>query len=113
MPLIQSSVSIAGLTVNDNVLAGSQWEFLPFNARLDFGVNGDANGADLKVDIYSGTDVLCEQLTPNAQNRVPIWPDDFNLNDVAAGGERIKIRVRNTNAASRTLFYAVRITQIA
>lgn len=113
MPLIQSSVSIAGLTVNDNVLAGSQWEFLPFNARLDFGVNGDANGADLKVDIYSGTDVLCEQLTPNAQNRVPIWPDDFNLNDVAAGGERIKIRVRNTNAAARTLFYAVRITQIA
>lgn len=113
MPLIQSSVSVPAAGLNDNVLAGSQWEFLPFNSRIDFGLCGDANAADLRIDVYSGTDVLCEQLVPNAQNRIPLWPDDFNLNDVAAGGERIKIRVRNTNgAAARTLFYAVRITPI-
>jgi hypothetical protein len=113
MPLIQSSVSIAAASVNDNVLQGSQWEFLPFNARVDFGMNGDANGTDLRIDAYSGTDVLCENLIPNVQNRVPIWPDDFNLNDVAAAGERLKIRARNTNAgAARTLFFAVRITPV-
>ena len=113
MPLMQGSTSIAAASVNDNVLAGSQFEYLPFNAMLEFGLNGDANGADLRVDVYSGSDVLLENAPMSAQNRVPIYPDDFQLNDVAAGGERIKIRVRNVNAgAARTLFHSVRITPI-
>jgi len=109
MPMIQNSVSIAGVSVNDNVLSGSQWEFLPYNARLEFGLNGDANGADLRVDVYSGTDVILEGAPMSAQNRIPIYPDDFQLTDFAAAGERIKIRARNLNAAARTLFYCVRI----
>lgn len=113
MPQIQSSASIAASSVNDNVLTGSQFEFLPYNSLLEFGLNGDANGADLRVDIYSGQDVVTEQLTPSVQNRVPVYPDDFVGNDVAAAGERIKIRVRNTSAAgARTIFFAVRITPV-
>lgn len=113
MPMIQSSVSVAASSVNDNVLSGSQWEFLPYNALLEFGVNGDANGADLRVDVYSGADVVTEQLTPSIQNRIPVYPDDFIGQDVAAGGERIKIRCRNTSAAgARTLFFSVRITPV-
>lgn len=113
MPMIQGSVSVAASSVNDNVLSGSQWEFLPYNAALEFGLNGDANGADLRVDIYSGADVVTEQLQPSIQNRIPVYPDDYVGNDVAAGGERIKVRVRNTSAAgARTLFYAVRITPV-
>lgn len=113
MPLIQGSTSIAASSVNDNVLAGSQWEFLPYDASLEFGLTGDANAADLRVDVYSGTDVLAENLQPNAQNRIPLYPDDFNLTDVAAAGERIKIRVRNTSAAgARVLNHAVKITPI-
>jgi hypothetical protein len=112
MPIIQASASIPGVSSNDNLLAGSQWEFLPYDSRLDFGLNGDANGADLRIDVYSGTDVLAEGLIPSVQNRAPLWPDDYALNDVAAAGERIKIRVRNLNAVARTLFYAVRITPI-
>lgn len=113
MPMIQSSASIALSAVNDNVITGSQFEFLPYNAMLEFGLNGDANGADLRVDVYSGQDVVVEQLTPSIQNRVPVYPDDFIGSDVAAAGERIKIRVRNTSAvAARTIFFSVRITPI-
>lgn len=113
MPLIQSSVSVAAATVNDNVFAGSQYEFLPYNAALEFGIVGDANAADLRIDVYSGQDVLAENMVPSAQNRTPVYPDDYPLNDVAAGGERIKLRVRNTNAAAaRTLFFALKITPI-
>lgn len=113
MPMIQSSASVALSAVNDNVLSGSQFEFLPFNALLEFGLNGDANGGDLRIDIFSGQDVVVEQLTPSVQNRVPIYPDDYVGSDVAAAGERIKIRVRNTSAAAaRTIFFAVRITPI-
>ena len=111
MPSIQSSVSIPLSGVNDNVLAGSQYEFLPFNAFLEFGLNGDANGGDLRIDVYSGSDVLAENLTPSVQARTPVYPDDFPLTDVAMAGERIKIRVRNTSAAAaRTLFFNLRIT---
>lgn len=111
MPSIQSSVSVAASSVNDNVLAGSQFEFLPFNSFLEFGLNGDANGADLRIDAYSGSDVLVENMIPSSQNRIPLYPEDFTLTDVAMAGERIKVRVRNTNAAAaRTLFFSVRIT---
>lgn len=112
MPVIQGSVSVAGLTVNDNVLANSQFEFMPYDGAVEFGLNGDANGADLRVDVYSGQDVLMENAPMSAQNRIPIYPDDYQLTDVAAGGERLKVRVRNTNAAARTIHFAVRITPI-
>lgn len=113
MPMIQGTASIPLSSVNDNVLAGSQFEFLPYNALLEFGLNGDANGADLRIDIYSGQDVVVEQMIPSVQNRAPVYPDDYVGNDVSAGGERIKIRVRNTSAAAaRTIFFAVRITPI-
>ncbi len=36
MPLIQSSVSIPASSVIDNVIAGSQFEFLPYNAAREF-----------------------------------------------------------------------------
>lgn len=113
MPLIQGNISIAANAVNDNVLAGSQFEFLPYDAQLEFGLNGDANGADLRVDVYSGQDVLLENAPMSAQNRIPVYPDDFSLTDVAGAGERIKVRVRNTSgAAARSLLYSVRITPL-
>lgn len=111
MPLIQASVSIAASpAVNDNVITGSQFEFLPYNASLRFALSGSATG--LVADVYSGQDVLAEQMGVNALNRVPINPDDFLLSDVAAAGERIKIRVRNTTAGALTLFYALMIDPI-
>lgn len=113
MPLIQGRTSVALSSVNDNVLAGSQFEFAPYNALVEFGLAGDANAADLRVDVYSGQDVLAEALEPNAQNRVPLYPDDFILQDVVRAGERLKIRVRNTSAAAaRTLFHSVRLTPV-
>jgi len=110
MPSIQKIVSIAGDTVNANVLEGSQFEFLPFNAFLEFGLVGDANAADLFVDVYSGQDVLAEDMSITDVDRIPVYPDDFPLTDVAMAGERIKIRVRNINAAARTFYFTLRIT---
>lgn len=113
MPVIQGSVSVAASSVNDNVLTGSQFEFLPYDAALEFGLVGDANAADLRLDVYSGQDTLAENMQPSAQNRMPIYPDDFTLTDAAGGGERIKVRVRNTSAAgARSLNFAIRITPL-
>ena len=111
--LIQGYADIAAGSVNENLLSGSQFEFLPWNAQLAFGINGDATGTDLRVDVYSGQDVLAEGLVPNSQNRIPVNPDDFNLSDVAAAGDRLKIRVRNIGAATRRVFYSVNLQPVS
>ena len=110
MALIQNSVSIAAGATVDNILTGSQWEFLPFNAHLNFGLVAAAAG--LLIDAYSGSDTLVEQMAPSIANRFPIFPDDFTLEDVAGAGERIKVRAQNPTAGALVLFYAIRITPI-
>ncbi len=108
MPVIQVSGSIAANATNDNVLQGSQFEFLPYNALLEFAINGSAAG--LVMDCYSGQDALCESAAVPGVNRFGLYPDDFNLQDVAAAGERIKVRLRNTTGGALTHFTTVRIT---
>jgi len=110
MPMIQTSVSVAANSVNDNVIAGSQYEFMPFNAALEFGLVGSATG--LLADVYSGSDMLCEGMSVSLQNRFPIFPDDYTLTDVAGYGERIKVRLRNTTGGALTGFVGIRITPV-
>jgi len=110
MPLIQNQISVPSAGQIDNLLLGSQFEYLPFNATLRFGLNGSAAG--LIADVYSGQDVLAESMALNSLNRVPVNPDDFLLSDVAAGGERVKVRVRNPTGGALTVFYAVMIDQM-
>lgn len=112
MPVISGSVAVAAGAVNDNLLQGSQYEFLPYDASLEFGLVADAAGAGMRLDVYSGQDVLMENGSVSVANRVPVYPDDFILTDVAQAGERIKIRARNTGGGSSTINYQVRVTPI-
>jgi hypothetical protein len=110
MPMIQVTGSVAANSVNDNVLTGSQFEYLPYNATLEFGLVGSATG--MLADAYSGSDLLCEGMAISTANRFPVFPDDYTLTDLAAGGERIKVRMRNTTGGALTYFVAIRITPL-
>ncbi|MGH7177137.1 MAG: hypothetical protein ACREJC_07150 [Tepidisphaeraceae bacterium] len=111
MPTIQGGpLSVAANATNDNVLANSQFEYLPYNARLDFGFCGSAAG--LQADVYSGQDIVCESFALNANNRIPISPDDFTLRDIAAAGDRLKARIKNTTAGALNVFWSVIITPL-
>lgn len=107
---MQGSTSVGAGATNDNILAGQQWEFLPFNALLEFGLVGDANGRDLRVSVYSGNDTLLEESPVSFANRMPVYPDDFTLKDFVAAGARMKVRVRNTNAGAVVLNWTIRVT---
>lgn len=111
MPTIQGVTNLLANAANPNVLAGSAYERLPFNARIDIAVVGDAAGA-LRSTVQTGSDVLLEESPISRANRVPVWPDDFSLSDVAAQGDLLKIAVRNTAAPVVDLFWAARITPI-
>ena len=110
MPTIKVQTSVPANGVVDNVLQGNQFEFLPFNAQLDFGIVAAAAG--IVMDVYSGADTLIEAGTASAANRSPVFPDDFDLRDVAAAGERIKVRLRNTTAGALVVNTTVRITPL-
>jgi len=110
--VIQGSTSIAAGATNDNILAGSQWEFLPFPAGLEFGLVGDANGADLRIDIYVGQQTIMEAGIGSNANRSPVYPDDFGITAAAPAGSRMKVRVRNTNVAAVVLKHIVRINPL-
>lgn len=111
MPLIQGVTSTAAGATTQNVLAGSVYEYLPFDAQLEFGLCGDAAGEG-RVTVLTGSDSVLEESSVSRQARIPVYPDDFNLVDVSKAGERIVVRHRNTGAGANNLFWAVRITPL-
>lgn len=107
MPVIQGSLSIAANTAVENLISGSQFEFSPYDAQVDIGLCGSAAG--LVVDVSTGQDVVTEAMAVNTANRFPVLPDDFVVTDMAASGERIKLRARNTTGGALTIFWCVRL----
>lgn len=112
MPSVSSLNTVLTLVTVDNVLTGSQFEFLPYDAFLEFGLTSSGVVGDWIVDVFSGQDILLEQGSVSILDRQPVYPDDFVLTDVAAGGERIKIRIRNSSAGTLNFFTTLRITPI-
>jgi hypothetical protein len=111
MPMIQGSTSTAAGQITANVLAGSVYEYLPFNAFIEIGVC-DAAAGEQRVTILSGSDTLLEESPVSTQNRFPLYPDDFVFTDYAAAGERLVIKTRNTGAGANTLRWTVRLTPV-
>jgi hypothetical protein len=93
-------------------LTGQQYEYLPFNARVEFAVV--ANAATVDVSIFSGSDVLQQGGPPTLKTTiVPVYPDDFLLDDVAMAGERLNVQLRETGAVATTdIETVVRITPL-
>lgn len=110
MPLMTDRQSVAANSKVANAFSGKQYEYLPFDAVVEFGLSASAVG--LNASVFSGTDVLMDDQEVNAQNRMPIYPDDFTLNDVAGGGERLVLSYRNTTGAAITAFSAAKITPV-
>jgi hypothetical protein len=106
MPTIIKKNAMATGT-NLNPLQGSQYEFLPFNAQLEFAIISDV--ASVVASVYSGTDVLVENGDVPIKATPPVYPDDFFLSDVAMQGERINVALRNNNAGTANVTVYCRI----
>lgn len=110
MPILTDRRSVAANATVDNVLSGKEYEFLPFDAALEFGIVAAATG--MQTTVVSGTDVLTRNAPISETNRFPVYPDDFTLSDVAAQGERIIVSLLNTTAGAIVVFTAVKITPV-
>jgi len=113
MPNLQRTDSIAANGFNSNVWTGSQYEFAPYNALIEFSVLGSATG--LQVTLATGSDTLCidqaVSLVP-AANSYGRYPDDFIWNDVVGQGQRIIQAMRNTTAGALSHFSTIRLNPL-
>jgi hypothetical protein len=111
MALIKNSVSIASGATNNNVLAGSAFEFVKEASQVAIGLLGSATG--LLAGVSSGSDILMEDGSlvdvVRVANQGPIFPDDYILTDVAMPMDRLRISVRNPTGGAITLFYGVKV----
>jgi hypothetical protein len=109
--LTQTTGAAAGATVNP--LTGNQYEYLPWNAFVEFAIYSDA-GDTWTVSVFSGSDVLMQSAPmPILATATPIiYPDHFYLNDTAAAGERLGVQAVNGSAGAADFRTLVRITPI-
>lgn len=109
--LVQTTDAAAGATVNP--LQGSQYEYLPFDAFVEFAVYADT-GDTWTLSVFSGSDVLMQNAPmPILATATPIiYPDHFFLNDGAGAGERLGVQAVNGTGAVADFRTLVRITPL-
>jgi len=109
--LVSNTAVADGSTTNP--LTGSQYEYLPFDAFVEFAIYADT-GDTFTVSVFSGTDVLMQNATaPILATAVPIiYPDHFFLSDMSLAGERLGVQAVNGTGAVADFRTMVRITPI-
>jgi hypothetical protein len=110
VPIIRKEVSVAANTTVDNLVTGSIYEFMPFNAALSIGMTGSATG--LVGTVNTGSDTLLEESPLNIKATFPLIPDEMDLQDRTLAGERLVVRVRNTTAGALTVRLLVQISPV-
>lgn len=110
MAVIQGQVNLAAGALNDNLLSGSQYEFIGAIPQIvEFAVTC-ATGGNVVIDAFSGADVIAENMRVKPTNAYPTYPDDYIGQDIAAPGDRLKMRCRNAGAGAVDVFYTIKMT---
>jgi len=97
MPMILREVTVGANATNENIIAGSAFEFARGRGVLSVGIAGAATG--LVGTIQVGARVVLEESPLAIKTTMPIIPDDFYYTEGVLQNERIIARVRNTTAA--------------
>lgn len=97
--------SVAANATVTNVLAGKIFEFAQRPSIV--AVYATASAVGLNISFVVGNEVQVDDQEVNAQNRLPIVPDDLISRAGALRGDRLVLRLRNTTGAAITAFTRV------
>lgn len=112
MPTMQGTVTVPANGVI-NPFTGLSYEILPFHSTVHFAFNQQSGTlGQVLATLYGGTDLLHEESAISFNARMPIWPDDYYLDDDIAAGDRIKCNLRNTTGAGIVVAFSARIVPI-
>jgi hypothetical protein len=101
MPTIRTAlIAMTAGQTGLSIFAGSQYEYLPFHAKVEVAVIADAAGVTMQA--YLGSDVLQQggSVTQKAAPINPVYPDDYHLVDVGRAGERLTVLLSATGIAN-------------
>ena len=112
MPTIRRTTVLAA-NATANPLQGSQYEYLPFNAMVEIACLAIADSV-AQASVFSGSDVLLQnEVVDGLALAVPIqYPENFEISDVAAAGERLGVTITDISGAGTTVRTVVRITPV-
>jgi hypothetical protein len=108
--VIQKETSVAAGAVNDNLLAGSAFEYMRAPGLVSLGVVQSATGCF--VTIQAGPTVVLEESPPAIKTTYPIQPDEMYYSFYAAPGDRLVVRFRNPTGGAITARCIVQITDV-
>jgi len=101
---------VAANATSANVLTGKSHEFVPFPSVVTLYSTAEAIGLNCTM-IIGGVSIVDDQEV-NAQNRMPIMPDDYLAQTVCRGGERLVLRFRNTTVGAIDAFSRIDINPL-
>jgi hypothetical protein len=110
MPVIMRETSVAAGAVNENLLAGSAFEFARQNSLVSIGINQSATGGFATIN--SGADVVAEEFAPPIATVYPVIPDGMYFSDVAAAGDRLVVRYRNPTGGALIVRVVCQVTPL-
>src|SRR5262249_21563875 len=112
MPLIQSSQAFTASQTIDDVLVNN---ILASNFRVPYRVDYALTQSAVPgvvATVKVGLNIVAQDIVPSAQNRIPVFPDDYLGSFGVLPGDRILLSGRETSAAAKTLFFAFRFTPV-
>ena len=110
MAVIQRTVTVTAGEVNENLVAGSAFEFLRARSVVSMAIV--SSDPDTFVTIQVGTRVIAEEFVPRQGTTFPDTDSAFYYNAGGLPNERLVIRARNADAADQTFRIIVQITEV-
>src|SRR6516162_3345590 len=123
MPVILNTAAVAAGAVNNNVVAGSAFEFARVQSIYSIGIYSGISG--MFCTIQGGSDIIAEEFpvpvsgiaannpsgaAMTTTSQFPVIPDEMYFTDVLNPGDRLVMRFRNPTAGSITAAFVVQIT---
>lgn len=110
MPMIMIETAVAAGQVNNNLVAGSAFEFARRRSIVSMGIAQSATGGF--ATLQAGADVIAEEFSPPILTRYPIIPDEMYFTDVMEAGDRLVARYRNPTGGALTARMAVQMSDV-
>lgn len=106
----QLLVTIVANTTNPNVLQGRLLDRSPFLAKGIIWAAGSAAG--LQMTVSAGLTTICRAVDINAEDRIPIEPDDRVVSDfVCEPGAQLGLAVTNTTAGDLDVYIRIELEE--
>lgn len=102
MPVMTDRQSVAANLTVANAVAGKTHEFISEASIIRFYATGSVVG--MNMTLFVGDELVVDDQEVNAQNRLPLVPDDFIAEAGAFPGDRIVLKYRNTTGGAIVAF---------